>query len=121
MRLLIAGGGIVLAVWLINILKSVLLPFLVAWLIAYMLEPFVQYNMRLLNTRKRLLPIMMTLFEVLLVLVAMRCVHIAVGRASEVHQVATFITGYADKGTQIPFVPDALHEFLRTQTISSVS
>ncbi len=70
-RLLIAGGGIVLAVWLINILKSVLLPFLVAWLIAYMLEPFVQYNMRLLNTRKRLLPIMMTLFEVLLVLVAM--------------------------------------------------
>ena len=41
-RLLIAGGGIVLAVWLINILKSVLLPFLVAWLIAYMLEPFVQ-------------------------------------------------------------------------------
>ena len=113
-RLLIAGGGIVLAVWLINILKSVLLPFLVAWLIAYMLEPFVQYNMRLLNTRKRLLPIMMTLFEVLLVLVAMS-VFILPSVISEVHQVATFITGYADKGTQIPFVPDALHEFLRTQ------
>lgn len=113
-RLLIAAGGIMLALWLVNTLKSVLLPFMVAWLIAYMLEPFVQYNMRLLNTRRRFLPIMMTLFETVLVVVALS-VFILPSVVSEVHQVAVFISGYASGGTQIPFVPDSLHEFLRSQ------
>ena len=37
---------------LINALKGVLLPFCVACLIAYIFEPFVQFNRRLLQDRK---------------------------------------------------------------------
>lgn len=113
-RLLIAVAGLALALWLVNTLKSVLLPFLVAWLIAYLLEPFVQYNMRLFNTRRRFMPILMTLFETLLLIVAMS-VFILPSVVNEVHQVATFISGYASGGTQIPFVPESLHDFLRSQ------
>ncbi|MDE6135763.1 MAG: hypothetical protein K2F79_09345, partial [Muribaculaceae bacterium] len=67
-RILIAVAAVWAAVWLIGTLHSVLLPFLVAWLIAYILEPFVQYNRRLLRLKGRWLAIVMTLFEVLLVL-----------------------------------------------------
>ena len=52
-------------IFLINALKDVLLPFCVACLIAYMLEPFVQYNRQLLHFKGRTPAIFVTLFEVL--------------------------------------------------------
>lgn len=100
------------ALWLLNILKGVLLPFLVAWLIAYMLEPFVQYNKRLLRVKKRWLPILMTLFEVVLVLVAIS-IFIVPSIFEESHQVAALIKSYADKGSNIPFVPAYIHDYLK--------
>ncbi len=55
-RLVLTALGVIGAIWLIDILSSVLLPFVVAWLIAYLLEPMVQYNCKLLRIRKRLIP-----------------------------------------------------------------
>lgn len=63
-RLLITLSVILIAIWLINLLKGVLLPFLVAWLIAYLMEPLVQYNRRMLKLKGRAPAIFMTLFEV---------------------------------------------------------
>ena len=40
-RLLISVAAVAAAVWFIDMLKDVLLPFLVSCLIAYLLEPFV--------------------------------------------------------------------------------
>ena len=62
-RLLIAVAITAAAVWLINILKNVLLPFLVACLIAYLFEPFVQYNRSLLRLKGRMVAIFVTLSE----------------------------------------------------------
>ena len=111
-RLLITIGSIAAAVWIVGILRSVLLPFLVAWLIAYLLEPFVQYNKRLLRVRKRWLPILMTLFECVLVLTA-ASVFIVPSIVDEMHQVADFVTHYSESGSDIPFIPASLHEYLR--------
>lgn len=111
-RLLISLGTICLVVWLVGVLKSVLLPFLVAWLIAYILEPFVQYNKRLLHVEKRWLPIFMTLFEVGLVLTTI-AVFLVPTIIQEMHQLASFISHYSRSGTDIPFVPAALHDYLR--------
>lgn len=111
-RLILAIGGILLAIWLIGILKSVLLPFLVAWLIAYLLEPFVQYNKRLLGVQKRWLPILMTLFECILLLTAVG-IFLIPSVIEEMHQVADFISNYAKKGAEIAFLPESLHEYLR--------
>ena len=111
-RILFSIAALLAAVWLIGILKSVLLPFLIAWLVAYLLEPFVQYNKRLLRARGRWLPIVMTLFETILVLCAIG-VFIVPSVVREMHQVADFIVRYADAGSDIPFIPPAVHAFLQ--------
>lgn len=100
------------AIWLINVLSSVLLPFLVAWLIAYILEPFVQYNKRLLGVKKRWLPIVMTLFEAVLIF-SVLCVFVVPSVVSEMHQVADFVRHYARSGAQVAFIPEELHRYLR--------
>ena len=51
-------------IWLINILKGVLLPFCVGCLIAYIFEPFVQFNRELLQLKGRVIATMVTLFEI---------------------------------------------------------
>ncbi|MFG6387096.1 MAG: AI-2E family transporter [Muribaculaceae bacterium] len=111
-RILFSIAALLAAVWLIDILKSVLLPFLIAWLVAYLLEPFVQYNKRLLRAHGRWLPIVMTLFETILVLCAIG-VFIVPSVVREMHQVADFIVRYADAGSDIPFIPPAVHAFLQ--------
>lgn len=68
MRLII---GIVIAgilIWLIRYLSDVLLPFFVACLIAYLLQPVVGFNQRLLHTKKRMLPSIFTMIEILLII-----------------------------------------------------
>lgn len=111
-RMLIAMATIAIAVWLIVRLKSVLLPFLVAWLIAYMLEPFVQYNKRLIGVQKRWLPIFITLFELVLLLTAVG-IFLLPSVFSEMHQVAKLIRHYAEQGTDIPFIPAEIHDYLK--------
>lgn len=113
-RLLIGVAAVAVAVWLLGILKAVLLPFLVAWLIAYMLEPFVQYNKRLLGVRKRWLPITMTLFECGLVLAAIS-VFVVPSVLSEMHQLADFVRKYSETGSDIPFIPVGLHDYIRAK------
>ncbi len=100
------------AIWLITYLKSVLLPFLVAWLIAYILEPFVQYNKRLLRVKSRWLPITMTLFECGLLLVAVG-VFVLPSIIDEIHQVAILVSHYADRSAEVPFIPASLHDYLK--------
>ena len=67
-RLLIALAITAGAVWLINDLKNVLLPFVVACLIAYLLEPVLQFQRRLLHLRGRVIATFVTLFEVMFLL-----------------------------------------------------
>ena len=45
-RILFSVVSLIAVLYLLDVLKGVLLPFLVACLIAYMLEPLVQWNMR---------------------------------------------------------------------------
>lgn len=67
-RIIIAVACVCAAVWLIGVLKDVLLPFCVACLIAYMLEPIVGLNRRWLHTRRRTLPVFVTLLQVSVVI-----------------------------------------------------
>ncbi|MCM1369131.1 MAG: AI-2E family transporter [Candidatus Amulumruptor caecigallinarius] len=59
--------SVLLLVWLANYLRNVLLPFCVACLIAYVLEPLVQFQMKHLKLKKRIWAVMLTLVEVLLI------------------------------------------------------
>lgn len=111
-RLLIGVAFVVGAVLLIEKLKGVLLPFVVAWVIAYVLEPVVQFNKRVFKFRKRFFPVLISLMEAILLLTALGILFIP-SIIDEVHQMAAIVKHYADNHASIPFIPEGLHHFLR--------
>ena len=60
-RILIGLAVIVILYLLVSRLSGVLLPFLVAWLLAYLLQPFVTFFQHKLKFRNRLLSVLATL------------------------------------------------------------
>lgn len=111
-RMLITIVVLAAIVWLVDLLSSVLLPFLVAWLIAYLLEPFVQYNRRLLRVRNRWLPIFMTLFETILLL-SVLAIFVVPSVLDEMHQVSGLISRYLENGSSVSLIPVSVQEYIR--------
>jgi len=111
-RIIISALFVIGVLWFVNKLSSVLLPFLVAWLIAYLLEPFVQRNRQLLHLKGRLLAIILTLFEVILSILILLVVFTP-SIISETQQLASLIKAYASNGAHIAFIPEEVHAFLR--------
>ncbi|MDE5838373.1 MAG: AI-2E family transporter [Paramuribaculum sp.] len=111
-RLIIGALGFAAVIWLINTLKDVLLPFCVACLIAYMLEPFVQHNKRLLHFKSRTPAIFVTLFEVLFIFLLL-CYFFVPMLFDEMHQMAGILRKYANSEAAVAFLPDSVHEFIR--------
>lgn len=111
-RIVISVALIVLAVLLVERLSGVLLPFLVSWLIAYMLEPLVQRNRRVFRLKGRFVAIVLTLLEVVFVITAL-CVIFLPGIMQQFNEMGTIIARYADVHASIPFIPQQVHDFLR--------
>ncbi len=112
-RLVLTALVVCALVWLLRRLSSVLLPFLVAWLIAYLLEPFVQRNRRMLRLKGRFVPIVLTLFEAIMLIVVL-CVVFLPSVFSEMDQVAELIREYARDDSKVPLIPPSVREFLAT-------
>lgn len=64
-RGLMAVVGLGLAVYIINILSAVLLPFFIAWLLAYLIHPAVKFFQFKLHLRNRTLCILLTMLLIL--------------------------------------------------------
>lgn len=67
-RWVLVALGATAAVWLINRLSSVLLPFFIAWILAYMMYPFVLFLQNKCRLRYRVVSISVALLIVLSVL-----------------------------------------------------
>lgn len=113
-RILFTVAVIVAAVWIISILSNVLLPFCVACLIAYMMEPWVQFNRRLLRLRGRVAAIFVTLFEAVMVFSAL-CYFLIPMIVDEMGQMADILRAYAASSRPVAFLPEELQEFIRRQ------
>lgn len=100
-------------VYLIYYLRDVLLPFGVACLIAYILEPFVQFNRRLLRLKGRVIAVFVTLFEAIFFLTAFIYL-LAPTVMAEAHKMGDFFEQYATTKAAIPFLPESFHTFLRS-------
>lgn len=111
-RLVLSALGVIGAIWLIDILSSVLLPFVVAWLIAYLLEPLVQYNRKLLRVRRRVLPVMITLFECMLLLSAVS-VFVVPSVLNEMHHLAGAVTTYSVEHNNVSQIPAEIQDYIR--------
>lgn len=111
-RLIITIAIIAGIIWLINLLKDVLLPFLVACLIAYLFEPFVQYTRTLLRLKGRMLAIFITLFE-FTVLFGVVLYFIVPSIIDEMHQMAALMRNYSVSDVSIKYFPPEVHDFLK--------
>lgn len=110
-RIIISIAVILGLFWILNILKDVLLPFCVACLIAYIFEPFVQFNRRLFHLKRRALAIFITLFEAIVILGLIGYFIIPL-IFKECSHVAVLLKHYA-QSDNIAILPDSVHDFLR--------
>lgn len=68
MRLIIGLAIGATLIWLLSYLSDVLLPFFVACFVAYLLQPLVELNRRLIRSKGRALASIMTVLEVMIVI-----------------------------------------------------
>lgn len=111
-RLIIGCAIFAFIIWLLNLLKDVLLPFCVACLIAYLFEPFVQYNRRLLKLKGRMVAIAVTIFEALF-LFSLLCWLCIPSIIEEMHQMAHLMRQYAASEMTVRYLPAELHDIIK--------
>ncbi len=95
-RMFLIAAGIVAAVLLVKYLSGVLLPFIIAWVVAYMLYPlvkFLQYKCRL---RSRILSIVVAIVLVLAVIAAV-LVAVIPPTVNELMKIGTLVSSLATK------------------------
>lgn len=112
-RILFSVVTVLAVLYLLNMLKGVLLPFMVACLIAYMLEPVVKWNMRWTHMKSRFVPVMLTLVEACLV-VGGFCLVFIPYLVDECRGMADMIRHYATAQVHIPFISDEIHRWIRS-------
>lgn len=110
-RLVIGAMVIFGILWLLNVLKGVLLPFCVACLAAYIIEPLVQFNRRLMRQKGRSLAIFVTLVEVVAVIGLLGYFFLPM-IFEEFHQAAVLLKNYA-QSDNVVLLPDNVHDFLK--------
>lgn len=111
-RLLINLALFIAVIWLIKTLKTVLLPFLVACLIAYILEPMVLSNKKLLKLKRRGGAVFITLFEMCFITAILLYIFVPL-IIDEITSMAHMLKHYADTEINIPYIPQRIHEFIK--------
>lgn len=121
----IIAGLILLAgaIWLVNTLRNVLLPFALACLISYLLEPAVGFNRRIFRLKGRIVASLLTLFEVTVILGVLTYFFVP-SVIDEVHQLDVMLSSGHDAELNVSFIPDELlapvHEWLKTIDIQTL-
>ena len=111
-RMLIGLAVIVALAWLVGKLSTVLLPFAVGWLLAYLFYPVVQFFQDNVKIRSRALSILCTIILLLMVVGGVVCFLVPlIGR--EVDKFSQLITLYTHNFRVSDFLPVAWQEWLR--------
>lgn len=112
-RIFLTVALLVGAIWLINILRNVLLPFCVACLISYLLYPLVELNQRHLRIKSNALASILTILEVTVVL-GLLLYFFLPSVIDEIRELGEIIhRSAASKGSAIPFFSPEMIEALR--------
>ncbi|MDE7418922.1 MAG: AI-2E family transporter [Muribaculaceae bacterium] len=111
-RIIFSLCGLVITLYLLNLLSDVLLPFFVACLIAYILEPSVSFNKRIFGCKRRFFPVIITLLEAVF-LVGILCWIFIPYLVEECTEMAKVIREYASSQIQIPYISNEIHNFIR--------
>ncbi|MCM1152835.1 MAG: AI-2E family transporter [Muribaculum sp.] len=108
-RAIVAISATLVLVWLVNYLKNVLLPFCVACLLAYVLEPIVECQQKNLHFRRRTIPVLLTLLETVIVAGALAWIIIPLA-TNELDQLDKMIKESSGRST--PLLPPDIQEYI---------
>ncbi|MDE7382045.1 MAG: AI-2E family transporter [Muribaculaceae bacterium] len=111
-RIIFTICGVLIALYLLNILKDVLLPFVVACLLAYMMEPMVRWNLKWTHLKGRFIPVVLTLIEVIAIITVFGALFVPY-LISETTEMADAVKKYATTQIQIPYLSAQVHDFIR--------
>jgi len=111
-RSIISIVAIIGGIMIINYLSPVLWPFVLGFVLAYVLEPVVKMFMRVLRTKRRVIPVVITLL-LLIVVLYLIFRYLVPGIVSEFASMAKMLVKYAQSAIEIPYIPPAIHDFLR--------
>lgn len=112
-RLVIALAIIVGIVWLVGLLKNVLLPFFLACLLSYIIEPIVEFNQNIYGFKKRIVPVFLTLGD-FLIMVLLLFYFFMPTVVNEIAEMGKMLKEYSGHTYSLPFLPEKL-----SQTIES--
>lgn len=110
-RIVFTLAIVIATLWLLDKLSGALLPFFVACLLAYIFEPFVAFNKRILHTKNNIVPIIMFLLE-LCGFIALFIYIMVPMIIDELVTVANLLKGYATS-SESPYLPKEIHTFIR--------
>jgi len=111
-RLIISIICIVAAIMVINYLSGILLPFVIGGLLAYMLNPFVEWLMKVLHLKGRAIASILAIVITLAVL-TMVLWWLIPYITNEFASMTKMLANYAKASFKIPHIPDAVHDFFR--------
>ena len=101
-----------IVLYFLYILKDVLLPFCVACIVAYIIEPWVEWNIRFLRIKSRAVAVMLTCLEGLICL-GILCLIFVPLIMKEIDQLSIMLQSYINHGhPEIGRVPVLFHNFL---------
>ncbi|MBP5522616.1 MAG: AI-2E family transporter [Bacteroidaceae bacterium] len=112
-RALLAVAGLVLVYILMRKLSSVLIPFFVAWLVAYLLYPivcFFQYKCKLKN---RVLSIIVTLLIIIGIIIG-ACFLFVPPVISEVTRLKVLVIEYLATDEKVGYISSEIQNFMKT-------
>lgn len=106
--LAVAGG-----LYLVALLRNALLPFLIAWLMAYLMQPAVKFFQYRLRFKIRILSIAAVLL-VLMLLIALVGILVLPSIIQEGEKTLAMINTYSLRDGYIPFIPESWLQYLQT-------
>lgn len=111
-RGIISGTIIIGILYMVNLLSGVLLPFFIAWLIAYLIYPFVtffQYKLKLKNRPAAILAVMLLLF----VSITLAGIMLVPPIVEEFGKLKTLLTEYFIEGSRQAAIPGTVANFIK--------
>lgn len=107
--------AVAVLLYIMNLLSSILLPFFLGWVIAFLLYPmvrFVQYRMRV---KSRVLSILISLIFVIAVISGILYL-IVPSIISQFERLGELVTSYLHEVTNVKNFPEAIKDWLKTNT-----
>lgn len=111
-RGVLAVAVVVVAFWLLNYLSGALLPFFIAWLLAYFLYPLVKFFQYRLRMKNRVVSILAAMFTVLLLLTLIGIFFVP-SIISEVARLKELLFQYFAEGSRNASIPGTIENFIK--------